>query len=97
MRKSGSGYKVGVCGSLTNDSTSSKFQTATDVPNLNGLGNFDSLTQRQIVAGLTGNKPGLAGRSGVAGVLASSEILMTRRDIVHPLEIRYSAICAAMR
>lgn len=72
------------------------FQTVTDVPSLNGLGNFDSLTQRQIVAGLTGSNPDLAGLVEVAGVLASSEILMTRSDIVHPLEILDNATCASM-
>lgn len=78
-------------------STSSKFQTVTDVPNLKGLGNLDSLTQRQIVAGLTGSNPGFAGRLPVSGVLASSEILMTLRDIAHLIKIRYSVGYAAMR
>lgn len=79
------------------DSTSSKFQTVTEAPSLNGFGNFDSLTQRQIVAGLTGSSPALAGRSPDAGMLANSEILITLLDIVRLIKIRYSAVCAAMR
>ena len=60
---------------LMNASTSSLRQAVMHVPILNGLGNFPSRTQRQMVAGLTGRRPGLV------GVVAMSATRMMRDAI----------------
>lgn len=59
-------------------STSDAFQTVTESDNLNGFGNFPSRTQRQTVAGLTGNNPLLA------LVVAICATRITRCDMKHP-------------
>lgn len=72
-------------------STSAASQTVTDSPSLNGLGNRPSRTQRQMVAGLTGNLPGFA------GVLANSLMRITLCDTWYPSEMRHGAEGSTIR
>jgi len=65
-------YAVAAELAAMNCSTSAAYHAVTPALSLNGCGNLPSLTQRQMVAGLTGKMPALA------GVVAMSAMRMMR-------------------